>query len=91
MMIMMMMCSQAAPVVPQVWLDEQGQIFAIAFEGSSDQELDIMSKQAIPNEEEDDEDGMYTSQPANAVVILPDPPLKDKIMNYVNSMLTYSS
>lgn len=85
--------SQAAPVVPQVWLDEQGQIFAIAFEGTSDQELNIMSKQAIPTEEEeddDDEDGMYTSQPASAVVILPDPSLKDKIINYVNTMMTYS-
>ncbi|KAI8334580.1 hypothetical protein BC941DRAFT_431600 [Chlamydoabsidia padenii] len=90
--LMMIMASQAAPVVPQVWLDEQGQVFAIAFEGASDQDIKVLSKHIDMADEENDEeeDEMYTT-PTNTVVILPNPSLQDKVVNYVNSLLSFSS
>ncbi|CAO3587911.1 unnamed protein product [Absidia cylindrospora] len=89
---------RAAPVVPQVWTDEQGQVFAVAFEGSSHANdasnqilLDTMKTIDVTDSAEDyeeDEDTMYTT---STVLILPDPSVKDKFLDYVNTMLTFSS
>lgn len=89
---------KAAPVVPQVWTDEQGQIFAVAFEGSS--EANDVTNQVLLNtmktvdvsdfveDYEEDEDNMYTT---STVLVLPVPSVKERFINYVNTMLTFSS
>ncbi|ORZ21252.1 hypothetical protein BCR42DRAFT_407170 [Absidia repens] len=89
---------KAAPVVPQVWTDEQGQVFAVAFEGSSQAKdmsnqilLDTMKTIDVTDLAEDyeeDEDNMYTT---STVLVLPDPSVKERFFNYINTLLTFSS
>ncbi|KAI8093487.1 uncharacterized protein BX664DRAFT_329825 [Halteromyces radiatus] len=91
----LMMMVQAAPV-PQVWMDEQGDVFAIALDATFQKDATIPPSTQLLLESmndiglDEDEDNMYTIS-STALVMTPDPSVKDKIINYVNTMFTISS
>lgn len=87
---------QALPIIPQVWLDDQGQPFAIAIEGAD--YIGFMSNHALVdhwfNDDDDpsvgndrDKDDMYTT---DATILNPHYlPLRKKIMDYFNTKLNF--
>ncbi|ORZ19926.1 hypothetical protein BCR42DRAFT_410813, partial [Absidia repens] len=79
---------QALPTIPHVWLDDQGQPFAVAVDGADHIKLHNhalenhwLNVDGISNIVDDDDDDMYTTSISNLVPHQIS--LREKIMNYI--------